>query len=155
MSRSPLLESFDPFAIHPFTNGACLAPQTISQPSPQPQYSWSNPAEEVSYSTTRIASPTPQRPQGQSSSLLPSPNSNPAARPKKLVLNCRVPSISPSSRCRPAFQRHEHAVAVLQQGRAPELQGTSRHKVQNAATTRLMQSGSTHKAGYGDSFEKR
>lgn len=77
MGRSPLLESFDPFAVHPFTNNSGLAP-SLPQPSKYP-------------------TPLPS-PRYQPSTVSTSPASTPSSSPESFTF---FPSSPPSSHVYP------------------------------------------------------
>ncbi|KAK0483445.1 hypothetical protein IW261DRAFT_951604 [Armillaria novae-zelandiae] len=56
MARS-LLDSFDPFAVHPFTNSSVTLPQ-----APMPSQYYSQPTSSVATAPIQIMAPSPKRP---------------------------------------------------------------------------------------------
>ncbi|KAJ3935230.1 MAG: hypothetical protein NXY57DRAFT_990776 [Lentinula lateritia] len=82
MSRPPVLDSFNPFAVHPFTNSACLAPHNKPH----------NPSEtmsEANISPPQVIFPIPQRVSTQN--FLSVQNS----KPKPVFVPFRKETVSP------------------------------------------------------------
>ncbi|KAJ3977184.1 hypothetical protein EV361DRAFT_944633 [Lentinula raphanica] len=71
MSRSTLLESFDPFAVHPFTSSSCLAQRATQSPKSSQGSAKTDITPESQ--TTIFVKPQKGYPQGYPASTKPTP----------------------------------------------------------------------------------
>ncbi|EKM83022.1 hypothetical protein AGABI1DRAFT_125499 [Agaricus bisporus var. burnettii JB137-S8] len=101
-SNSQILESFDPFATHPFTNGSGLIPQPpkpSQYPIPIP-----SPRQSSSYSPCREGGSNPASASSTSSMTSGSPSSPPTApQPRRHPASTSLPRFSTSSSHQPIF----------------------------------------------------